>query len=153
MSKARVALRFEKGALIPADQYSVELIRQRGYRVGDMVFADLAKPRNPRFFRLAHAFGRLCADNIERFAGMDAHRVLKTIQIEGNIACNVIRIDLPNYGPIDYLEPQSLSFESMDEGRFTEVFRQMCEHVSQTYWPTLTAEQIASMAETMPEAA
>lgn len=153
MSKARVALRFEKGALIPADQYSVDLIRNRGYKVGDLVFADLAKPRNPRFFRLAHAFGKLCAENIDAFEGMSAHKVLKRIQIEGDIACNTMKVTIPIYGEIDYREPQSLAFESMDEGRFTEVFKAMCEYVCRTYWPDCTPEQVASMAETMPAAA
>lgn len=153
MSRTRIALRFQKGGLVPADQYSVDLIRQRGYRVGDMVFADLAKPRNPKFFRLAHAFGKLCAENIEDFQELDAHTVLKRIQIEGNIACDSMRINHPIYGPIDYRQPKSLAFESMDEGVFTDVFKRMCEYIARTYWPDCTAEQIAAMAETMPEAA
>lgn len=142
-----------KGALVPADNYTAERLRARGYHMGDVLRATLSKPRNPKFYRLAHAFGRLCAENIERFEGMAAHKVLKTIQYEADIACERMMVKLPQLGMVEVRQTESLSFESMDEGRFREVYTAMCNHVSKTYWPDLSAEQIAEMAETMPEAA
>jgi len=41
----------------------------------------------------------------------------------------------------------------MDDGQFREVYMGMCRHVAERYWSGLSAEQIAAMAETMPEAA
>ena len=151
-SKESFLLAVTKGALVPADNYTAERLRAKGYRMGDVLRATLAKPRNPRFHRLAHAFGKLCAENIERFEGMDAHKVLKTIQYEADIACERMTVKLPGLGMVEVRQTESLSFESMDEGRFREVYAAMCEHVSKTYWPELTPEQVAEMAETMPEA-
>lgn len=155
MSKPKESflLAVSKGALVPADNYTAERLRAKGYRMGDVLRATLAKPRNPRFHRLAHAFGKLCAENIERFEGMDAHKVLKTIQYEADIACERMTVKLPGLGMVEVRQTESLSFESMDEGRFREVYMAMCNHVSRAYWPGLTAEQVAEMAETMPEAA
>ena len=155
MSKGKEGflLAVQKGSLVPADNYTAERLRAKGYRMGDVLRATLSKPRNPRFHRLAHAFGKLCAENIERFEGMDAHKVLKTIQYEADIACERMTVKLPGLGMVEVRQTESLSFESMDEGRFREVYAAMCNHVSKVYWPELTPEQVAEMAETMPEAA
>lgn len=146
-------LAVEKGRLVPADPFTAERLRAKGYHVGDVLKATLAKPRNPKFNRLAHAFGKLCADNIERFDGMNAHAVLKAVQYEGDIACERMMVNLKGFGMVEVRMPQSLSFESMDEGAFRETYAAMCGHVSKTYWPDLSPEQIAEMAETMPDAA
>ncbi len=66
---------------------------------------------------MAHALGSLIAENIEAFPGQDAHGVLKRLQIEGNIGCDEIAVIFPGIGPCSYRIPQSLAFESMDEGR------------------------------------
>lgn len=155
MSKTKEAflLAVTKGALVPADNYTAERLRARGYHMGDVLRATLAKPRNPQFYRLAHAFGKLCADNIERFEGMNCHAVLKAIQFEADIACERMMVNLKGMGMVEVRIPQSLSFESMDEGQFREVYKSMCDHVSKVYWPELEPEAIAEMAEVVLEAA
>jgi hypothetical protein len=153
MSRERVMLRVEKGCLVPADQYSKQLLRERGYRTGDVLAAELRKPRNPAFHRLAHAFGQLCADNIEAFSGLGCHSVLKRIQLEGGIGCDEMALNFPGIGPCVYRIPQSLAFESMDEGQFHEVFAEMCRYVADRYWPDLTPEQVEQMASVMVEQA
>jgi hypothetical protein len=145
-------LRVEKGRLVPADSYTVARIRERGYHVGDVLSAKLRKPRNPGFHRLAHAFGRLVAENIEAFSGMPAHSVLKRVQLEADIACDEMALNFPGIGPCTYRIPQSLSFESMDEGRFREVFKAMCDYIAEKYWHSLTSDQIEEMAGVMVEA-
>ena len=115
-------LRVVKGGFAPADNYTAERLRGR-LKVGDIVAATISKPRNPGFHRLAHALGKLLADNLDEFDGMEAHGVLKRLQIEGNIACNAIAVVFPGVGPCEYRIPQSLSFASMDETAFREVFR------------------------------
>lgn len=153
MSRERFMLRVDKGCLKPADEYTRRKLRERGYHTGDLLHADLAKPRNPGFHRLVHAFGQLCADNIEAFEGMDAHMVLKRIQLEGDIGCDHIALRFPGIGPCEYRIPQSLSYQSMDEGAFHELFMQMCLYISRTYWPSMSPDEIAHLAEIMPEAA
>lgn len=148
----RVYLRIGRGQLTPADELSAQKLRGRGYSIGDMVSADLRKPRNPRFHRLAHQFGQMLVDNIEAFAGLDAHGVLKRLQIEGNIGCDEIALNFPGLGPCSYRVPRSLSFDSMDEAEFQRVYAAMCDRVREAYWPELETAAIEEIAPLMGDA-
>ena len=143
----KLMLRVVKGGFQPADNYTVERLRARGFHSGDLVAAVITKPRNPKFHRFTHAFGNLLAESLDQFTGMDAHDVLKRLQIEGNIACDEIGIIFPGIGPCTYRIPRSLSFASMDESEFRETFRRFCQYVVATYWPSMSPEQIEEMAE------
>ena len=146
----RFPLRVVRGGFQPADQSCARrLADDKGIRVGDLVFAQLTKPRNPRFHRLAHALGRLIAENIQAFDGMDAHRVLKRLQYESEIGCETAHVRIPGMGAAEVRWPRSLAFESMDEGEFHEVLRGLCRHVAAEYWTDLDEERIADMAELM----
>ena len=151
--KPGVFLRVVKGALVPADGYARSQLRAKKYVVGDVVLASLKKLNNPRFNRLMHHIGVLCAENIEDFSGMDPHKVLKRLQWEGNIACEEIGVMVPGVGLAMMRFPESLSFENMDDGERHEVARAMCRHISEKYWPSLRPEQIEEMAESWVEAA
>jgi hypothetical protein len=96
----RNALRVVKGGYAPADATTATRLRQRGHRVGDLVFAEFKKPRNPGFHRLAHVFGQLVADNIDDFTGMDSHEVLKRIQVESGFGCDELRVDIGAVWPV-----------------------------------------------------
>lgn len=145
--KPKTLFRVGKGALVPHDAYTVAQLRAKGYHIGDVLAAQLSKARNPRFHRLAHALGELIAANLEPFAGIDAHDVLKRLQIEGNVGCDEVALNFPGVGPCTYRVPRSLSFESMDEGEFKAVIATMCSYVSKTYWPSLSPEKIEAMAD------
>ena len=144
----RIALRIDKGCLRPADGLSQERLRARGYHVGDVVFAELKKPRNPGFHRLVHALGKLVAENIEDFAGMSAHAVIKTLHY-AKVACEEIAYRMNGMSVIQRI-PRSLSFESMEEGEFREVFGGICRHIGKTYWGGLSADEVQAMIELMP---
>jgi len=145
--RERVFLRVVKGALTPADNYSASVLRSRGYSVGDLLQADLTKPRNPKFNRLVHRIGQLVVANIDAFHGMDAHSAIKRLQIEGRVACDEIGIAVANFGMVIQFIPRSMSFENMDEGEYKEAARGICRTIAQRYWPSLSAEQIEEMAE------
>lgn len=149
--KEKLALRIIKGGLVPADAYTQKRLREKGYKVNDVVFAVITKPRNPRFNGLVHKFGEIVADNIDDFENYDPHKVLKRIQTEALIGCeeNVFRV--PGVGLITQYVPRSLSFESMDEGEFHEIFKAMCNHIAKHYWTSLSSEQIAEMIQVMVE--
>lgn len=150
----RIALRVVKGALVPADDFAAERLRQRGYHVGDELSAELRKARNPKFNRLVHQLGQLLIANVEAFAHYtDAHAVLKRLQIEADIACDHVAILVPNLGMVEQRIPLSLSFETMDEGQFQQVHAAFCRHIAKTYWPSLTEQQVADMASLMGQAA
>lgn len=150
----RLLLTVGRGALLPGDGYTQMRLRERGYKLGDILLADLRKPRNPGFHRLAHRLGTLVANNIDDFTGMDGHQALKRLQIEGNIACDDIALNMVIMGQkirINQHVPRSLSFSSMDEGEFRETVQAFCRFIASEYWPGLTAEQVEAMAESMPE--
>jgi hypothetical protein len=150
MSKReKILLRVDKGALVPVDGLAQQRLRERGYNIGDVLSADLTKPRNPRFHRLVHAFGHMLVENLEEFDGLDAHAVLKRLQIEGGIACDEIPLKIPGVGAVHYRVPRSLSYASMDDGEFHEVFSAMCKYTAKRYWPEMTPAQIDEMAQMM----
>ncbi|WP_420106536.1 hypothetical protein [Herbaspirillum huttiense] len=142
----RIALRVHKGCLVPADGISQQRLRARNYRLNDIVFAEIRKPRNPKFHRLAHQLGIVLAENIAAFEGMGPHDVLKKLQREANIACEEVVAEIPGLGEIKIRQPLSLSFESLEEGEFRQVIGAMCAHVSAKYWPGMSPEQIELMA-------
>ena len=145
--RVKTLWRVGKGVLTPYDNATTEALRARKYSMGDVLAAELSKPRNPRFHRLAHALGELVAGNIDAFKGVNGHDVLKRLQIEGNIGCDEIALNFPGIGPCSYRIPRSLSFESMDQGQFSEVITAMCVYVADRYWPGVEPERIQQMAE------
>jgi len=143
----------ELGALVPRHQIDRRLMRERAYRVGDDLRADLKKPRNVKFHRMVHALGGILADNIEAFHGMDCHAVIKRLQRESGICCEEQEVDIPGIGKLVIKVAMSLSFDDMDEGAFYQLWQGICRHVVTKYWPDFTEEQISEMTELMPEAA
>lgn len=140
------------GTFAPADGYYRRVCRERKYKTGDILLADLKQQRSVGFNKLVHKFGQLCKDNIERFAScVDAHAVLKVVQLEADIGCDRLLIMVPGLGLTEYRIPQSLSFDSMEETYFRAIYRRMSEHVSKKYWPTISPEAIEELAEVMPD--
>lgn len=145
--RERVYFRVTKEAtLAPADTSQSAELRRRRYKVGDILVADLRKPRNPKFNGLVHKLGELVTKNIEAFAGIDPHSAIKRLQLEGKIACDELAIQVPGFGAMMYLVPRSLSFESMDEAEFQDAARAICRVISERYWPDCTAAKIEHMA-------
>lgn len=142
----RHALRVIKGGFAPADGGTANRLREKGVRIGDLVFVEMKKPRNPKFHRLVHAFGEILVQNIEAFEALNSHSVLKRLQIESGVGCDEMAVIFPGIGPCTYRIPRSLSFESMDEGEFSEVFEGFCRHVCKAYWPSMTPEAIEQLA-------
>lgn len=149
----RLLLKVEKGALVPADGYTQKQLREKGFRRGDLVLARLSKPRTPWYHRKVHLFGQLIAENVEDFEGLDAHQVLKRLQLEANIGCDEMALNFPGVGPVTYRIPRSLSFANMDQTEFEQVYGQMCAYVVKRYWPGLDESQIEQMAELLEGAA
>lgn len=149
--REKILLRVEKGALVPAHEPARDALRARGFKVGDLLMADLAKPRNAGFHRLAHAIGRLVAENVQDFSGMDAHAALKRLQAESGLQCDVRLVDLPGIGAAMICTPRSISFDAMDEGEFHWLVRGICRFIAERYWQSCTPEEIQNMAQAMVE--
>ncbi len=146
----KLPLKVGKGFLAPADKWCEKKLRARNYKIDDIVFAVIHKPRNPKFNSLVHAgFARLLIENLDAFQYMDEHQVLKRLQIEGRIGCIEIGVDLPGIGPCVQFIPNSLSFESMGEEEFSKIFKNFCRYVAERYWPEMTAEEVENLAKVM----
>jgi hypothetical protein len=150
MSKReRIYLKVGKGILEPADPSQASVLRARKYKLGDILLAELTKPRNPKLNRLIHQIGKLVIENVESFAGLDAHSAIKRLQIEGRIACDEIGIMIEGFGVVIQLIPRSISFQNMDESEFRETAKGICRTISSRYWKDVTPESIEEMAELM----
>ena len=139
-------MRVVKGGFTPADGFTQKRLRDRGLRVGDLIGCTIKKARSPGFHRKAHRLGQLVEKNIEGFEGVDAHTVLKRLQLESGIGCEEIRLLMPGIGPCSYRVPLSLSYDNMDQTEFEEVYSGFCQYIIKTYWPGMTEEQIEQMA-------
>lgn len=140
------------GAFVAADSLTGGRLRAKGYTSGDVVFAEMKRPRNPGFHALAHAFGTLVVENIDAFEGFDPHKALKRLQMESGVGCEECVILVEGREFIQRW-PISLAFESMEEGEFREVFGGLCKYVSRVYWSDCTPEAIEDMAAAMPRVA
>jgi len=138
-----------KGGLVPADNFAETQMRNKKLKIGDIVGALVRKLRNPKFNRLVHRIGQLCAANIEDFAGIEPHKVIKRLQIEGRIACDEVGVMVPGFGMVIQFIPRSMSFESMDEAEYHDCAKQICRLIAARYWKDLDPGQIESMAGAM----
>lgn len=137
----------ERAAFVAASDADAALMAERGFKLNAKVRADIKQPRNERFNRLVHGLGRVLAQNIDRFAGMQAHAAIKELQAESGVYCDREEFDIPGLGRLTRLQPQSLAYDSMGEEVFQDFWRQCCAYLVATDWPTLTEERLTEMAE------
>lgn len=137
----------ERAAFVAASDADAALMAERGFKLNAKVRADLKQPRNERFNRLVHGLGRVLVQNIDRFAGMQAHAAIKELQAESGVYCDREEFDIPGLGRLSRHVPQSLAFDSMGEEAFQDFWRQCCAYLVKTDWPTLTEERLTEMAE------
>lgn len=121
------------GVFVPADEASRRLCRDRGMYSGIELIAYLYEPRDGKQWRQAHQVGTFLAEHVEKFHGMNAHDVIKAIQREGRIACDVRKLQAGNI-EFDLVEPQSLAFGFIDESRWTEIYRDICGYIARAGW-------------------
>lgn len=95
----RFALSVVKGGFQPADASTQARLRARNYHLGELVFAEFKRPRNPGFHRLAHALGTLFVEHIDDFANLNSHDCLKRLQLEAGVGCYEIGIQLRHAFP------------------------------------------------------
>lgn len=110
------------GALVPLHPIDRRSMRERKYRVGTELRADLRASRNVKFWRKAHVLSGWLADNVEMFSGKSQHDALKFLQEKSGIGCALVEYDLPGFGKMTRAEAEPLDFDQCDEGRFTELW-------------------------------
>jgi hypothetical protein len=110
------------GALVPSHPVDRRSMRERKFTVGKQLRGNLKLDRNPMFYRKAHVLSGWLADNVEAFAGLSQHDALKKLQELSGIGCEAVEYDLPGIGKLTRTEAESLNFQTMDEGRFNELW-------------------------------
>lgn len=134
-------------ALVVIDSVGREQMEERGYRAGDRVRCELSQPRHYGNHKFAHKLGTLAIQQLTGFEHCKtAHHAVKKLQQESGVCCEVTSTEIPGIGAMQFRQPKSIAFDEMPEEEFMQVFvKGICEHLQQTYWPSLTVEQIAEM--------
>lgn len=126
------------GALVPAHPIDQRLLKERRFNVGREIRAELKQSRNRAFHRLAHVVGNLLVDHVEGFEALTAHDAIKRVQREAGVHCEQVEVDLGPMGKALVLQPRSISFDEMDEGEFSELFRGVTDFIDRNYIGGLT---------------
>lgn len=140
----------EINAWVARTDIDYAMMRSRGYKTGDVVRAEFRKPRSTGQHYRAHALGQLVAKHIEGFEGWDAHDVLKELQRDSGVCCDIHNLEVPGEGVLRLTKAQSLNYDEMDEVEFQEFFRGICRHICVKYWPNCNQGQIEAMIQIMP---
>lgn len=134
-----------RSMLAPQTQWDERAIRERGFSINQTIRADLKKPRNVKFWRLAHVLGAFLADNVEGFEGLSMHDALKRLQELSNIGCTEETFDLGTLGIVKRRVAESLNFDDMDDGRWSELWTGWVEWLRREKWGALSPEQLETV--------
>lgn len=80
---------------------------------------------------------------------MSAHATIKRLQLEAGVGCEEIAYRINGMAVVQRIL-LSLSYESLDDAEFHEVYGAICRHIAANYWKDLSAEEVAAMADLMP---
>lgn len=130
------------GALVPSTQWDQRAMRERKLHVGIEVRAELKQKRNSKWWRLAHVLGAFLADNVEGFEGLAMHDAVKKLQEKSGIGCIEESFDLGNLGVVKRIVAESLNFDDMDEGRWSELWTGWVEWLRREKWGALDSGKI-----------
>ncbi len=148
------------GAWVPYTAWDQRAMRDRKYHVGTVLRAEMKKPRNSKFNGLAHALGTLLKEHADGFEGIDAHAVLKRLQLEADVFCEMEMMDaspiisavlaacealvgrkardilasaLPAIKQVPVKRARSIAFDEMEEGEFGQLMTALCAHIRKEY--------------------
>lgn len=138
-----VLMRAPGPALVPADERAAQVIER--WRVGEGVRASVSRMRNVHFHRKFFALLRVAFDAWEpepcEYRGQEAvknfERFRKDLLVLSGFADPVVNIK----GEVR-MEPKSISFASMDEDEFQEVYDRVADVILQKVLRTYTREDL-----------
>lgn len=134
-----------QGTFEPASAYYSAKLREKKYRVGDLVRAEITKPRYPKHHRLVFSTIRKVAENLD--SDVSEHQLLSILKIKmGRVET---MIDSAS-GKVYYI-PESIAFDAMDEGAFSEFHRELCHIIARDYLPGMSQAQVAELASMMDD--
>ena len=121
------------GALYPATDADTDVLRR--VKAGELIKATFTKPRNPRFHRLFFALVQIAFDAWEvpggtKHAGMLVQKNLDQFRKDLIIAAGYYDVTCNIQGTIR-AEARSMSFASMDETEFHELYSKVADVILQ----------------------
>jgi hypothetical protein len=129
-----------QGTFEPASQLYRQMLRAKKYRVGDLVRAELSKPRYPKHHRLVFATLRKVVDNLD--TPMTEYQLLSILKIKmGRVETFIDSAS----GKVYYI-PESIAFDAMEQGAFSEFHRDLCRIITRDYLPGMSEAQVAELA-------
>lgn len=141
--KEPIFLRVVKGALVPASGRDEQALRARKYSIGDVLSADLAKPRNPKHHKLVMSLLQLVLDSQEGLQTID--QLLTIVKIKmGRATAYVDAASSKTYWVVE-----SISFASMDQGAFEIFWEDLKNLVTKDYLPGMTNDQLEAAIDRM----
>lgn len=99
--------------LEPTDDAGAEALKR--FKLGESVWIEVRKARNPRFHRMYFALLNLTFENQERYTSFEHFR--KAVQIAAGHVEELITLD----GEV-LLQPKSIAFDQLDDLQFQVVF-------------------------------
>lgn len=132
-----------QGTFEPASDLYRQMLRAKGFKVGEVVKAELSRPRHPKHHRLVMALLQKVLDNADGLMTMD--QLLTIVKIKMGRA-----VPFTDSATLKvYWVPESIAFDSMDQAEFEVFWKDLCTLVSRDYFPHLSAIQVAELAEMM----
>lgn len=134
--KEPIMLRVAKGVLVPASGRDQEMLRARKYHTGDVLAAELTKPRHPIHHKLVMSLLKIVLDSQEGLQTID--QLLTVVKIKMGRAQPFI----DSAANKTYWVVESISFAAMDQGEFDVFWRDLKVLVSKDYLHGMTPEQM-----------
>jgi len=129
------------GALVPRWSADRDQMRARKFVTGAELRAELKRKRNPKFYRLGHALGKLLVKQTDEFSKLNAHTAVKRLQVESGVCCDRVVYELPGGDTFTRTEPWSTGFDEMEEGTWAELWPALV-HQAEKYLHGMSAAAI-----------
>lgn len=130
--------------LWPADSFTREWMAAQSLE--GLHWVSTHQPRSPGFHRAVHKLCVFLSHHCQKFEGMDAHALLKRLQLESRLYCDSTLLTVPGYGEVLHLIPQSIGFDSMDETEFRAFYEAIADHVAKVHWPEFSLDLLERKA-------
>lgn len=134
------------GALVPRWSADRDQLRERKFVTGAELRAEIKRKRNPKFYRLGHALGKLLVEQTDEFAKLNGHTAIKRLQVESGVCCDRVVYELSGGDTFTRVEPWSTSFDDMEEGTWAELWTALVKQ-AEKYLPGMSADAIAEFIE------
>ena len=134
-----------QGTFEPASALYAGMCRAKKFRVGDLVRAELTKPRYPKHHRLVMVLLQKVLNNQEHLLTID--QLLTIVKIKLGRAQTFTDTATAR----TYFVPESIAFDAMDQGEFEVFWKDLCRLVARDYFPGMSPAQVAELAEMMDD--